>query len=89
MGDFPRNVPLPSRVQVGREREQTLVSDDPEKLRDTSKWLRDRAEAAELLAADMIVPEAKRDMRALAEIYRRWADRTAGRSARKKPGSTP
>jgi hypothetical protein len=54
----------------------------------STSWLMDRAAETNLLASDMTVPEAKRDMRILSEIYRRWAERIASRSGQRKVGST-
>ena len=53
------------------------------------RWLMDRAAEVNLLASDMTVPEAKRDMRILSEMYRRWAERITNRSALRKTDSTP
>jgi hypothetical protein len=55
---------------------------------DRESWLRDRAAAAELLAADMLNDEPRRVMSALAEIYRRWSERTRSRSAQSSSDTT-
>jgi hypothetical protein len=72
-------------VAVAAGRNSTVIKD--EKSKDVGSWLRDKAKAVEHLAADMTVPEAKRQMEVMAEIYRRMADRRAARSARKKSQS--
>jgi hypothetical protein len=63
---------------------ERLVSNDQEKQKDAAWWLRDRAAAVESLATEMTVPEAKREMEAMAEIYRRIAKRTASRAGSNK-----
>ena len=45
-------------VAVAAGRNSTVIMD--EKSKDVGSWLRDKAKAVEHLAADMTVPEAKR-----------------------------
>jgi hypothetical protein len=61
-----------------------IVSKDQEKQKDAGWWRRDKAAIVESLATEMTVPEAKKEMEAIAGIYRRIAERRASRASSKR-----